>query len=311
MRLYTGLRIVIVILLLSWFSPELNAQNYRDQRRLIRLRPGKVMLFGKISDYTGQKLSAATITIYNPRNSAIIESIPVDDLGEYLFTVDKGSYIGLLVEKESYFPYYQELSIPADAQKEIENNLHLPDGIRKEFSLIYAPDARMPANTDLLEELISLLISQTGLSLWIPGQENQSGKSRLEFLDSLFQSRGIEKYRLISGSIPGNTDQIVQLNFITDKDAHEPSADVFGDLTQAKDEDMRWTLQFTASRQKLSDRSLKGLKDTRVFIGSDGYYRYTYGSFATRKEANQAISYLQSKGFSQAFPKKIGQLKKL
>ena len=311
MRLITGLRFFIVIMLLSWLSPELYAQNYRDQRRLIRLRPGKVMLFGKVQDYTGQKLSAATISIYNPRNFAIIENIPLDDLGEYLFTVEKGSHLGLLVEKESYFPYYQEIDIPVDAQKEVENNLYLPDGIRKEFSLVYSPDAKMPANTDLLEELISLLISQTGLSLWIPSQENQSGKSRLDFLDSLFQSRGIEKYRLISGSVPGNTDQIVQLNFITDKDAQEPPAHVFADLTKAKDEDMRWTLQFSASRQKLSGRKLKGLKNTRVFVGSDGYYRYTYGSFATRKEANQAISYLQSKGFSQAFPKKIGQLKKL
>ncbi|MCD6347205.1 MAG: SPOR domain-containing protein [Bacteroidales bacterium] len=269
------------------------------------------MIYGKILDYTGQKLSSATISIFNPKTFNIEETIPVDDLGEYLFTVEKGSYIGFLVEKDSYFPYYLELKIPLDAENELEKDLYLPDGIRKDYSLVYAPQAEMPSNTDLLEELISLLISQSGLSLWIPSQENPLGKSRLNFIDSLFQARGIEKYRLVSGSLPRNSDQIVQLNFLTDQDVSEPEQGIFENLATDQGEDNLWTLQFSASRNKLTARNLKGLKNTRMFKGKDGYYRYVYGTYSSRQEANQAISYLQSKGFSQAFPKKIGKLKKL
>ena len=311
MRPNTGLRIVIVFLLIAAVSTGIMAQNYRDQKGLIRLKPNNIMVFGKIQDYTGSKLKSANISIINPQSSRVLETIPIDDLGEYLFTVEKGSVLGLLIEKESYFPYYHEIRIPYDSDREMEYNLHLPDGIRKVYSVVYAPQASMPSNTSLLEELISLLISQSGLSIWIPGQENEIGHSRLVFLDSLLQARGIEQYRLITGSLPGRADQVIQLNFLYDRDAIEPQATIFGNLIIGGDEDNHWTLQFAASRNKLAERNLKGLQNTRLFEGKDGYYRYTFGNFATRQEANEAISYLQSKGFSQAFPKKIGILKNL
>ena len=63
--------------------------------------------------------------------------------------------------------------------------------------------------------------------------------------------------------------------------------------------------------RELSKGELKNLESTRMFKGKDGYYRYTYGVFNSRQEANQAIPILRNKGFSQAFPKLIGNLKKL
>jgi len=287
------------------------SQNYRDQMKLIRLKPNNVMVFGKISDYTGEKLSGASISIFDPAIYNTLETIPVDDLGEYLFTLEKGKKIGFLVEKESYFPYYHELTIPEDAEDEFEYNLHLPDGIRKAYSIIYTVGGIVPSNNSLLEELISLLINQPGLSIWMPVQENPLGKSRIAFLDSLFLSRGIEDYRLISGSLPGDTDQIVELNFMTDSDAKDTDASVFEANSDALDMDDKWTLQFSASRNELSSRDLKTLENTRMFKGKDGYYRYTYGVFDSRQEANQAIPLLREKGFKQAFPKLIGNLKKL
>ncbi|MCK5821213.1 MAG: SPOR domain-containing protein [Bacteroidales bacterium] len=307
-------RFLIITLLASIYLivPEsTQGQNYREQMKLIRLKPNNVMVFGVINDYTGEKLSGASISLFDPSILITTETIPVDDMGEYLFTIEKGKKIGFLVEKEGYFPYYHELTISLDAEDEYEYKLHLPDGIRKTYSLIYTSDGTIPSNNDLLEELISLLINQTGLSIWMPVQENPLGKSRITFLDSLFLSRGIEDYRLISGSLPGDTDQIVELNFMTDTEAKETDASVFEGKSMVSDKDDKWTLQFSASRSELSVKGLKNLKDTRMFKGKDGYYRYTYGVFNSRQEANQAISFLHDKGFSQAFPKLIGNLKKL
>ncbi len=307
-------RSVLLFLLASFclFIPSNSeGQNYRDQMKLVRLNPNNSMVIGRINDYSGDKISEAQISLFDPLNYSIVETIPVDDLGEYLFTIEKGKKIGLLVEKKGYFPYYHEFTIGPDAEDEIEYNLHLPDGIRKEYYLVYTPSGVIPSNTNLMEELISLLINQMSLSIWIPEQENTLGKSRNTFLDSLFQSRGIEKYRLISGSLPGNSDQIVELNFMVDADAPEAEAAIFESSSSNIENSDKWTLQFSASKNELSERDLKNLDKTQMFKGKDGFYRYTYGIFNTRQEANQAIPILRNKGFSQAFPKLIGNLKKL
>lgn len=290
------------------------SQNYRDQMKLIRLKPNNVKVFGKIHDYTGDKITGAKISLLDPALLSTLETIPIDDQGDYLFTLKKGKKIGFLVEKKGYFPYYHELTIPFDSENEYEYNLHLPDGIRKDYSLVYTQEGTIPSNTSILEELISLLINQAGLSLWMPAQQNPLGQSRNFFLDSLLQDRGIESYRLISGSLPGNSDQIVVLNFITDPDANEADASIFlGEKQNSPNSDNndKWTLQFTASRNKLSEKDLKKLENTMVFEGKDGFYRYTYGVFETRQQANKAIPLLKEKGFGQAFPKLIGKLKKL
>lgn len=285
------------------------AQNYRDQRILIRLNPGYCMLFGKITDYDGNKLSRAEISVYDPTTFVITETIPVDDSGEYLFTLRKGTEHGLLISKSGYFSYYHVVVIPPDAPDEFVYPLQLPDGIRKDYTLIYPPDGRIPANTGILEELISLLINQTSLNLWMPDQENLLGKSRIQFIDSLSQARGVEKYRLVSGSLPVNKDQIVQLNFETDPDAEMLAT--YNTEGQAVPQDQKWTLQFAASKSKLSQKDLNGLKDYTIYEGKDGFYRYTYGVYNTRQQTSEGIAVLKSKGFSQAFPKQIGNLKTL
>lgn len=269
------------------------------------------MVTGKITDYNGEKLTRANISLFDPQTYQIIETIPVDDLGEYLFTLKKGQRIGLLVEKDGYFPYYDEFTVPEDADKKFDYPLHLPDGIRKEYTLVYPANGFIPVNRNLLEELISLLLNQTALSLWMPDQENPLGKARIDFLDSLLQTRNIEKYRLISGSLPGNTEQIVEVSFLTDEEA-APVEDYPAAAVNANANiDQKWTLQFSASKKELSSADLKGLKDVNVYQGKDGFLRYTYGIFDSRQEANQAISTLRTKGFAQAFPKLIGNLKKL
>ncbi len=305
-----GKNLSLLISLLFVMSGNLSSQNYRDQILLIRLQPNFSLVYGSVYDYSGDKLSRANISIFDPATFTITETIPIDDAGDYLFTIKRGRTLGFLIEKEGYFPFYQEFTIEADANDHIEMPLHLPDGIRKDYTIIYSPEGHIPSNVEIVEEMISLLLNQPELSLWMPDQENPLGKSRIAFLDSLIQSRGIEPYRLISGSIPGNRDQIVELNFETDPDAEEiKSWNTTPGPSSA--EDFKWTLQFSASKSKLSERDLKGLKNVSVFQGKDGFFRYTYGKYATRQEANRDIQTLKDKGFNQAFPKLIGNLKKL
>lgn len=286
------------------------AQNYREQLALIRLQPDNSVVIGKISDYDGDKLSGAKISLFNPRSLSILQTIPVDDQGEYFFTIKKGQTLGFLIEKEGYFPYYHQLTVPVEAPEIIEQALQLPDGIRRTYILIYPPEGFIPVNGGILEELISLMMNQTELSLWMPDQQNPLGKSRIVFLDSLMLNRGIEPYRILSGSLPGNRDQIVEISFETDPDAQQISAYSEQPISRSGS-DEKWTLQFSASKSKLPERDLRGLSDYEVFEGKDGYFRYTYGQYNSRQEANDAIIVLRNKGFNQAFPKLIGNLKKL
>jgi len=47
------------------------------------------------------------------------------------------------------------------------------------------------------------------------------------------------------------------------------------------------------------------------FRGKDGFYRYTYGSFQTKEEANRKLQLVKNKGFKKPFAKTVGSIKKL
>ena len=304
---------LITILLLGFFVSSAAGQNYRDQKKLIRLKPNNIMVFGKISDPSGKPVLGATVSLFDPQGAKIIEIIPADDLGEYLFTLEKGKNFGLIIEKEGFFPYYSQFTVPQNPEQEWENNIQLPDGLRNRYTLVYPPGSNEPSNYEALEEVINAMTEFSGLLTWIPDSRDSIFALRTNRIKNKIIEAEIELSRLFVGTPPGSADQFIRLQLIN-SDSGEGATDEPALKAETNREMLspdKWTLQFVASRTKLNDSELKGISDYHVFEGKDGYYRYTYGIYNSMEEANNGVAYLKGKGFSQSFAKKIDSLQKL
>lgn len=310
--------IIIVSFLLSIFIISAQGQNYRDQKKLIRLKPNNLLVFGQILEASGETISGgATVTLFDPPGAKMVETIPVDDLGEYLFILEKGKTYGLIVEKEGCFPFYSQFVVPTDEEEEWEWPIQLPDQLQNRYELKYPPMATGPSNPETLDSLVTFLSQFSNIQVWIPELSDSIFPLRTSRIKSKFIDAGIESFRIHVGPTPGSADQFVILEFINDN----TGVSIEGDPT---DEDIseydspddplppgKWTLQFLASRRELQSSDLKGIKEFRMFEGKDGYYRYTYGVYDSKEKAQAGQSYLRSKGFSQSMVKKIEDLQKL
>lgn len=313
--------IVILFFLVSALAGSVHGQNYRDQKKLIRLKPNNLLVFGQVNTHSGNPLTGASISLFDPSIAKVVETIPVDDLGEYLFTLEKGRTFGLIIEKEGLFPYYTKFTVPLDLVEEWEHPINLPDGLKNRYELYYSNRLGAPSNEDELEELLNALSKYQDLLIWIPEESDSDFPSRYNSIRDIFSEAGIETYRIIAGPPPDDMNQFISLRLIneylpadtlvnenieerTDKN---PDDSVSEPLSSAEE----WTLQFIASKNKLSDSALKGLKDFKIFVGKDGYFRYTFGNYKSKEEADKGKVFLKSKGFNQAFAKKIEDLQKL
>jgi len=291
----------------------MQGQNYRDQKKLIRLKPNNLLVFGKVLIPSGESISSATVSLFDPSALKIIETIPVDDLGEYLFILEKEKTFGLIIEKEGFFPFYSQFTVPTNFDEEWENLVQLPDGLQNRYKLFYPSRSTTPANTEVLDELLSTLSGFNNLMVWIPDEEDSIFPLRLSRIKDSFLKAGIELHRLFVGSAPGNIDQFIHLQLISES----PLDDQGGGISQEEKPSLhplttdKWTLQFVASKNMLQQSDLKGISDFKLFKGKDGYYRYTYGTYNSKEEADTGKAYLMGKGFNQTFAKKIEDLQKL
>jgi len=311
--------VIIIIVLLGLLSVSVQGQNYRDQKKLIRLKPNNLLVFGQILTPAGESITGATVSLFDPHGAKILETIPVDDHGEYLFTLEKGKFFGLIIEKEGFFPYYSQFSVPTDLEEEWENEIQLPDGLKNTFKLIYSPKSTGPTNPEVLEELITTLTNFSDLLVWIPDETDSVFPLRVSRIKNSFIETGIESHRLYTGGIPGSPDQFIRLVLFVDNSLAEVvGEDIQDDVSLEEDLPAhdpvsadKWTLQFIASKNELQTSGLKGISNYKVYHGKDGYYRYTYGIYSSKEEANSGKAYLKEKGFNQSFAKKIEELQKL
>lgn len=314
-------RIFILLFLVAFISVNIYGQNYRDQRKLIRLKPNSLLVFGQIETPAEESLTGATISLFNPSSAKIIETIPVDDLGEYLFTLEKGRTFGLIIEKDGLFPYYTQFIVPVDIEKEWEKSIKLPDGLINTYALNYEYGATNPSNTEELENLTSSLVRFNDLSVWVQEDSVAIFQNRIDNLKSIFSEAGIDSYRLLIGAPPTDPDRYIRLRIIGS--AAPANNEIIESETEASEEEAvedeekpavspdKWTLQFIASKNELTGKDLKSVEDYKLFKGKDGYYRYTYGIYDSKEDSQAGKSYLRNKGFNQAFAKKIADLQKL
>ncbi len=305
--------IIIIIILLGFLASVVQGQNYRDQKKLIRLKPNNLLVFGQILTPSDEPISGASISLFDPPGAKIIETIPVDDLGEFLFTLEKGKTFGLIIEKEGFFPYYSQFTVPTDLEEEWEKSIQLPDGLQNRYKLLFPFKSNDPANPEIINEIANTLSGFSKLEVWIPEEIDSLFPLRINRIKNILLEAGIESHRLYIGIPPGNADQVIHLQMISENTLDDQN-DTAGTEENTSEDPVtpdKWTLQFVASKNKLQSSSLKGIINYKVFHGKDGFYRYTYGIYNSKKESEAGKALLKSKGFSQPFAKKIEDLQKL
>ncbi len=301
--LLTGLLLIMTVI-------PVRTQDYRSQISLIRPKPENCMIYGPISVDKGILFTEATVSLIDRSTLETVEKLQTDRNAWYLFsTVRKGHKYALLVEKEGFFPYYHEFMIPVDLEEsQLEKPVLLPADLQSVYSLYYVPSdtAPGPQSRIQIERLAALLKKNQDLTAILDPMGDSLDPIRVNQLTSLFVTRGIRLSQIKSGAGSGAQEESIRIELKTGTD--ESGITFSGELPLTDDS---WTIQFSASRNKLNKKSFKGLDPVHEFKGKDGFYRYTYGTFLTKEEAAQKVQVVKKKGFNQAFAKPIGAIKKL
>jgi hypothetical protein len=286
------------------------SQDYKSQISLIRPRPENCVVYGPISLNEKEVLTEATVSLIDPASLEVIEKIPVDRNGCYLFsTVRKGHKYALLIEKEGLFPYYLPFTIPDDpAISVLEKPILLPPDLKNTWTLVYQPydTTLLPKSREIRDMLAQMLKKNPDLKALIEPMGDSIDPMRVNLLTSKFVNQGVKLSQIKSGTVNDTLTAIIRIELHTGSDESAIALPGNQPLT-----DDRWTIQFSASRSPLGKKALKGLDPVYEFKGKDGFYRYTYGNFATKEDATDHVKMVKKKGFSQAFAKTVGSIKKL
>ncbi|MBN2669790.1 MAG: OmpA family protein [Bacteroidales bacterium] len=143
--------------------------------------------------------------------------------------------------------------------------------------------------------------NQASSLLWIVADQaltKQELESKLpstvdvEKLKSVLQKQEEDKYYFYLTGYPSKADALKDLNALVDagfKNAQiveKTSTDEI--IAKPEIESGEFTIQIKALRQKVEPSTFTKLSNVEVYKGKDGFYRYVYGSYATRQEALDA-----------------------
>jgi len=301
---------LIIALFLCALNPPLNAQDFKDQINMIRPIPDNCLIYGAISLQNKTLLPDIKVSLINPRTYEIKDSVITDRNAWYLFSVKKGVPYGLIIEKDGYFPYYAEYTIPSDfPENKMEREIYLPDDLKNNFSLYYTPGETVMGEVSqvLVGQLTTLLQQHPKLIAWFDPQGDSLDFARINDLTSTFLKGGVNISQIRTGLEPDPSATYIRIEINTGPE----NASLMQTSQEEVPDDEQWTIQFVASKTSLSKKSFKGLDPVHEFKGKDGFYRYTYGTFKTREEANRKLSVVKKKGFPKAFAKTAGSIKKL
>jgi hypothetical protein len=224
--------------------------------------------------------------------------------------VRKGTPYGLIIEKDGYFPYYAENTIPLDLpETKVEKNIILPDDLKNDFTLFYPESDTVLGEKSkaLLVQLTDLLIRQPTLVAWFDPQGDSLDFARINRLTAALRDSGISATRLLTGNQPDSSGACIRIGISTSPE----NAVLMQTFASELPADDLWTIQFSASKTPLSKKAFKGLEPVHEFRGKDGFYRYSYGTFKNRAEATAKLSVVKKKGFAKPFAKQVSSIKKL
>ena len=297
-------------ILIFWMILPAGAQDFKDQLNLIRPRPENCLIYGPIAIDKNTLVTDADVSLLDPATHEILEKIVSDRNAWYLFSVKKGRKLALLIEKTGLFPYYHEFIIPGDfPESSLEKPLNLPPDLKNTYSIYYVPLDTIAGrkSLELISQLAGFLLKNPRIIVRFESLGDSLDPVRINQMTSYFMERGISLSRLTSGT---SADILPTALMIEVRTGSEDLAGIVSPGIQTLSDDL-WTIQFAASRSTLNKKSFKGLDPIHEFKGKDGFYRYTYGIYQTREEAVQKLSVVKKKGFTKAFAKTAGSIRKL
>ncbi|MDD3385397.1 MAG: SPOR domain-containing protein [Bacteroidales bacterium] len=302
--------ILLMIMLVLCSLPQADAQDYQEQMKLIRPRPENVLIFGIISLPDNSVVAGATVNLIDPFSFQIVETIPSDQKGWYLFSVRKDRTHGLLIELPGMFPYYYEFKIPGDYEEpQLEQPITLPESLTRIFTLVFKPDVveLEPKSLELLHELGQLLLLEPDLKIRVIPEKNTSDPRKVGHITEQLVSMGVAFTRFISSPTTQTPETTIEIRISSNPD---DLTDV-SPLSDREPANNSWTIQISASRSKIPMGRFKDLDPIFEFKGKDGYYRYTYGNFTSEDAAKKKLQGVKRMGYQQAFIKTVGEIKKL
>jgi hypothetical protein len=297
-------------ILVFWMILPAGAQDFKDQLTMMRPRPENCIIYGPISIDKNTLITDAAVSLLDPVTHEILEKIVSDRNAWYLFSVKKGQKLALLVEKNGLFPYYHEFTIPGDyPEASLEKPLNLPSDLQYTYALYFVPfDTVLGQKSQLLmNRLAGILAKNPEIIVRFDSMGDSLDPARINQLTSYYMDQGIPSSRLTSGA---SDDTLPTALVIEIRTGPEDLAGTASPDTQVLTDEM-WTIQISASRSSLNKKAFKGLDPVHEFKGKDGFYRYTYGIFQTREEAVQKLPVVKKKGFTKAFAKSAGSIRKL
>lgn len=306
----TTKRLLLILLMASAMIPRVQSQDFRDQLNMIRPLPDNCLIYGTVSLQDNELLPDVRVSLIDIKTHEVSESIRTDRNAWYLFSVKKGLPYGLMIEKDGFFTYYTENTIPVSLpENRTEKNIILPNDLKNDFALYYpASDTVLGDKSQaLLVQLIGLMKKQPGLTAWFDAQGDSIDFARINRLTDVFMRNGIAISRLRTGSQPDTAVTCIRIEISTGPE----NAVLMATSDPVQPDEESWTIQFSASKAPLSKKSFKGLDPVHEFKGKDGFYRYTYGSFRSLEEANRKLRFVKNKGFGKAYAKSVGSIKKL
>lgn len=277
---------------------------------MLRPRPENCLLFGPVTYSNQAPLIGASVSLIDPASHKVLEKIPTDKKGWYLFSVRKGKIQALLVETAGFFPYYFEITVPVDYQEQSFNHpVTVSEDLRQEYFLVFAAGDTVldEGSTTVVNQLALRLKKDPALSIWFNPQGESFDPVRINQVTGRFRNEGIPVSRILTGTRPETFDTIIEVR-IGSRTGDQGAG---GTVIKGDMPDETWTIQFTASKKRIDVKTFTGLKPVYEFKGKDGFYRYTYGSFLSREDASNKIAFVREKGFKQAFTKTVGSIKKL
>ncbi len=301
---------ILLFILGLILTPLVSAQDFREEFKLIRPKPGHTRLMGKISMPAEESRRQTEVSLFDPQLLRIEESILADDFSYYLFTVKTGKTYGLIIETEGFFPYYSLVIVPDQPADDVVNHhINLGDHLRNRYHLYFTPlDTILGTHSgNALQQIIRLLTNQLDMLVWFNPQGDSLDPVRINQLSSEMVMNGIDASRIMAGPRPEQNGKLIELILKTGVDsAYIPEIRLQHELGSDS-----WTIQFMASRKEVEESAFKGLDPVFVFRGKDGYFRYTYGDYKTSNAAESALRQVRAKGFRQSFVKKASELSKL
>jgi len=309
------------------------------QRDINRLDISKyINLTGSIVADANTSSAPFKIRVFDTNNNDTIAKL--ESTSSFSYKVGIGNY-KVFVNNSNYFPFQQDVTIPEDYTSKdfsIEAKLQpipvvtpilvaeeLPKEVKKDSAIVETPKVLLAENIntttekpkDKKREIKKTENTSPSVTIENSNDSNSAGKittyavqlmaldsdvgasyfKNIENIEITTTPEGIYRYSV--GTTESMGEAMATLKKV--KDLGYEKAFVRIDYQEAS-----YTIQLMALRKPVELSFFKEIQDVIELKGSDGYYRYSVGSFANPTDAKSSLNSVHESGYKEAFIKKVG-----